>query len=145
MLQKEFAERMGAQPGGRDYGVLSISCQLFSDITLGPIVPGNSFHPPTKVQSRVLEMKFLSEPRVPIADIDWLKKVVKGAFLQRRKKIHNSLKASCIRSGTQIMEALEKASIDPNRRAETLSMSEFALLAESLKHVASDIPNEPLT
>lgn len=133
MLQKEFADRMGAGPGGKDYGVLSISCQLFCDIRLGRVVPGNSFHPPTKVQSRVLEMKFLPEPRFPIPDLDWFKRVVKGAFLQRRKKIHNSLKASCIRSGEQIMEALQRAGIDSNRRAETLSIEEFVKLSETLR------------
>lgn len=133
MLQKEFAERMGASPGGRDYGVLSISSQLFCNIRLGPVISGASFHPPTKVQSRVLELQFLQEPRFPIKDIRWFKQVVKGAFLQRRKKIHNSLKASGIRPGEKIMEALLHADIDSNRRAETLSIEEFVKLSELLQ------------
>lgn len=132
MLQKEFADRMGAGPGGRDYGVLSISCQLLCDVRLGPIVPGTAFHPPTKVASRVLELTFLEEPRVQFADMEWLKKTIRGAFHQRRKKIHNSLKASGIRTAEQIMRGLADAGIDPDRRAETLSIEEFVSLAAAL-------------
>lgn len=132
MLQKEFADRMGAAPGGRDYGVLSISVQLFCDIALGPLVTGDSFHPPTKVDSRVLQMTFLKEPRYQIADMLWFKRVVKAGFLQRRKKLVNSLKASGFFSGEQVAKALEQSGIDGSRRAETLSILEFVRLSEAL-------------
>ncbi len=61
MLQREFAERMAASPGGRTYGVLSVGCQMQADIILGPIISGDSFHPPTSVESRLVEMRMASQ------------------------------------------------------------------------------------
>ena len=133
LLQKEFAERMAASPGGRDYGVLSISAQLWADITLGPVVPGTSFHPTAKVDSQVVQLAFLREPRIKISDIDHFKRTVKAAFFKRRKKVVNSIKTSSFFESDKIDSALSVAGIDPERRAETLSIQEFAKLAEHLK------------
>lgn len=133
MLQREFAERVAAGPGGRDYGSISINTQLMADMRLGPIIPGTAFHPIANVESRLIELTFLKSPRVAVADPVWFKKVVKASFLQRRRKLLNSLKSSCLVSGEATLEALRAASIDPGRRAETLSIAEFALLADEMK------------
>jgi len=130
MLQKEFAERMGASPGGRDFGVLSISCQLWTDVHFGPVISGKSFHPPAKVDSQLVELVFLKESRFPVSDMVTFKKVVAAAFFKRRKKIVNSLVASRAYDRELIHEALGKAGIDPGRRAESLSIEEFFTLAE---------------
>lgn len=133
MLQREFAERVASSPGGREYGSISINAQLMADMRLGPIIPGTAFHPIANVESRLIELTFLKKPRVDIADLEWFKKVVKASFLQRRRKLYNSLTASCIVPGEDVLSALAAASIDPGRRAETLSIAEFATLAEELK------------
>ncbi len=132
LLQREFAERLASPPGGREYGRLSIATQLWADLELGPIIPGTSFHPPTAVQSRVVTLRFLKAPRVEIKDRVWFDKVVKAAFAKRRKKLPNSLFSSGYLARERIDAALTKCSIDPNRRAETLSIAEFVALADAL-------------
>lgn len=136
LLQKEFADRLGASPGGKDYGVLSVNVQQWADIDLFDEVSGNSFHPPTKVTSRMLTLTLRSIPRVSQLEEAWFKKVVKASFLQRRKKIANSLKAASIFQRKDSMELIQKAflacEIDPNRRAETLSIEEFGVLSLEL-------------
>jgi 16S rRNA (adenine1518-N6/adenine1519-N6)-dimethyltransferase len=133
MLQKEFAERVAAPPGGKSYGVLSVSCQLSCDVRLGPVVPGNAFHPPTAVDSQVLELTFPHVPRYHVDDLYWVKRVVSAAFVMRRKMLKNSLRASKIAQGDHIDRAFERCGIDPMRRAETLSIPEFIALAGALK------------
>lgn len=132
MLQKEFAERLAAPPGGKDYGAISVGCQLRADIRSGPIVPGNSFHPPASVESMVIELRFLGGLRHGVADPEAFRRVVKAAFMKRRKKILNSMKSSGYYSGEAIAAALEAAGIDPGRRAETLSLEEFVKLYSRL-------------
>jgi len=131
LLQKEFAERLAADPGGRTYGLLSVSCRLWADAKLGPIIPGDAFHPPAKVQSQVVELTFLKSPRLAIPDILWFKRFVAACFLKRRKKLINSLTASGLFTKENIATTLAACGVDQNRRAETLSLEEFAKLAEA--------------
>lgn len=131
LLQKEFAERLAADPGGRTYGLLSVSCRLWADAKLGPIIPGDAFHPPAKVQSQVVELTFLKAPRLPIPDVLWFKRFVAACFLKRRKKLINSLTASGLFTKEKIGATLAACGVDQNRRAETLSLEEFAKLAEA--------------
>jgi len=132
MLQREFAERVAAGPGGKSYGVLSISCQLSCDVRLGPVVPGYSFHPPTAVDSQVLQLTFPKSPKYQIDDLFWVKRVVSASFVMRRKMLKNTLRTSQIVPGDKVDVALEIAGIEPTRRAETLSIPEFLKLAEAL-------------
>lgn len=132
MVQREFAERIAARPGGRDYGSLSVAVQIFADVELGPIVPGDSFHPPTAVQSRVMKLTFLNEPRVDVGDPTYFEVVVRGAFSQRRKKVLNSL-LSCGRWTKEgLLSALAGAGISPDVRAEQINIAGFAALAREL-------------
>ena len=141
LLQKEFAERMAAPPGGKDYGVLSISVQTNFSTSLGREVSGNCFHPPTKVTSKIIVLEPLVKPLVPVEKQAWFKKTVKACFLQRRKKLPNSIKAASLIPVADpldlIRDACQKVDIDPNRRAETLSIEEFAKLADSLSQIAT--------
>lgn len=132
MLQREFAERLGAAPGTRDYGVLSISCQLFANVEIGPILSGDSFHPPTKVESALVELKLLKEPRINVGDEIHFREVLNAAFFRRRKKLINSLEASQRYQGEGLEERLRAGGMDPNRRPETLSIREFVQLATIL-------------
>lgn len=133
MVQREFAERVAAQPGGREYGSLSVAVQVHADVELGPIVSGDCFHPPTAVESRVMKISFLEAPRVDIGDPDYFEKVVRGAFAQRRKKVANSL-LSCGRwNKEQIVSSLHSAGVSPDTRAEQITIAQFAELARALQ------------
>ncbi|NMC62559.1 MAG: ribosomal RNA small subunit methyltransferase A [SAR324 cluster bacterium] len=133
LLQKEFVDRMAAAPGCKIYGSLSIACQIWADIFPGPIIDGASFHPPTKVSSRIVELRFLKETRYEISDLRWFRTVLKAAFSTRRKKLLNSL-GSLIKCDKDTLKCLIKNSgIDPNCRAETLSVEEFVNLSNALK------------
>ncbi len=133
MLQREFAERMAAEPGCREYGTLSVYCSLWSAMTLGPVIPGTAFHPPASVASRLIELKFLKKARVAIDDGDWFRRVVKACFHSRRRTLQNSLIASGIVPREAVAAVLTAAGIDPMRRAETLALEEFAALADRLQ------------
>lgn len=132
LLQREFAERVAAAPGSRSYGVLSVMAQLWSTVTLGPRIPGTSFQPTTQVESQVIQLHFLPHPRVAVRDPFWFRRVVQGAFHARRKKLRNSLKAASLVPPGVIDDALERSGIDGDRRAETLTIEEFARLAEAI-------------
>lgn len=141
LLQREFVDRIAAAPGGRDYGTISVMVQLVADVQRGLIVSGSSFHPPTEVESRVVSLQFLATPRYEVADRSWLRRVVKAAFHQRRKKISNSLRSLGNMEPQSILEALSECQIDPSRRAETLSVEEYVRLAASLQ---ARVPGGPL-
>jgi len=93
MLQREVAERVAAPPGGKAYGSLSIFVQLYCDVRVALRVPPGAFRPPPKVESAVLHLRVLREPRVPLADARHFERVVRAAFAQRRKMLANTLAA----------------------------------------------------
>ena len=131
MLQREFAERVAAEPGGKEYGSLSVAVQLWADAVLGPIIPGDAFHPPTKVESRMLAMHLRTEPRVEVPDQALFERVVRAAFSKRRRTIENSIESSGSFTAEQVARALAAAGVSPDRRGETLSMEEFSALARA--------------
>jgi len=133
MVQKEFAERIGASPCTRAYGSITVSAQLFADIELGLIVPGDAFHPPTEVQSRVMKLTFRETPRAEVPDYEFFQIVVRAAFSQRRKKLPNSLMSQGRWTKERVLEALAKAGISPDVRAETLSVETFAALTDAFR------------
>jgi 16S rRNA (adenine1518-N6/adenine1519-N6)-dimethyltransferase len=132
MTQKEFAQRIAAPPGSRTYGSISVAVQLFADVELGMIVSGDSFHPPTEVESQVLKLTFRKEPRYPVTDYVHFQSVVRASFSQRRKKIINSLVASGRWGKEQLVAALNSAGISPDTRAEQVSVEQFAALDRAL-------------
>ena len=133
MVQKEFAERIGASTCTRAYGSITVSAQLFADVELGLIVPGDAFHPPTEVQSRVMKLTFRETPRADVSDYEFFQVVVRAAFSQRRKKLPNSLMSQGRWTKERVLEALAKAGISPDVRAETLSVEAFAALTDAFK------------
>lgn len=123
MLQKEVAERMTANPGGKTYGRLSVAVALAAETTLLFQVPPGAFYPPPKVQSAVIRLR----PRgnaLPWAELD---RVLKAAFSARRKTLRNALGALFD------ADALAALEIDPGLRAENLTPEEFLRLAEALQ------------
>ena len=131
MFQKEVGERLEATSGSRDYGVLSVLMQTWFQIERVTTVPPRAFSPPPKVDSMVLCFEPLSETPVPLLDVELYRRLVRGAFAQRRKTLRNSLLGSGW-SALPLDEALKRAAIDPKRRGETLSLTEFAQLANQL-------------
>ncbi|PLX80911.1 MAG: ribosomal RNA small subunit methyltransferase A [Desulfuromonas sp.] len=137
MFQREVAERLAASPGGKNYGILSVLCQVWFDIRKVVRVAPGAFFPPPKVESMVLCFDRLPSPRVEIADEPFFLKVVKAAFAQRRKTLRNTLTGAGF-SREQVGQGLEMASIDPQRRGETLTLEEFARLTDALNSLSVD-------
>ena len=130
MVQKEVAERMAAQPGGKEYGALSVAIQYYTEPKIAFIVPPTSFIPAPAVDSAVIVCKRREKPPVEVCDEGLFFRVVKGAFSLRRKMLSNSLKNMGIKS-EQVAKWLELAGVDGKRRAETLSLEDFAKLTNS--------------
>lgn len=132
MLQREVAERVAAAPGSRVYGSLSVLTQLYCDVELALRVPAGAFRPPPKVESAVIRLGVLRAPRVAVADERRFHVVVRAAFAQRRKTLANALAAGLGRPVDAVRAAVESAGIEPSRRAETLTIFEFADLTGRL-------------
>jgi 16S rRNA (adenine1518-N6/adenine1519-N6)-dimethyltransferase len=127
-VQKEVAERIVAQPGKKDYGVLSIMVGLSAEARMRFIIPKEEFRPVPKVDSAVIHLVLRKEPPVLLTDEKMFSRVVRTAFTQRRKTLSNSLKPLAL----NMKEILAGAGIDPSRRPETLSMEEFARISNAL-------------
>lgn len=130
MVQKEVAERMAAKPGGKDYGALSVAIKYYTEPEIAFIVPPSSFIPAPSVDSAVIVCKRREKPPVEVCDEALFFRVVKAAFSLRRKMLNNSLKNMGIK-GEQVAKWLELAGVDGKRRAETLSLEEFAALTNT--------------
>ncbi|MBI3994540.1 MAG: ribosomal RNA small subunit methyltransferase A [Nitrospirae bacterium] len=134
MLQLEVARRITASPGTKDYGPLSIGAQFHADPRLEFIVPRGCFKPPPRVDSAVIRLRMRTTPKVAVKDETFFFRVVRAGFGHRRKSLRNALKDGGFPADA-VEEALDAASItagNPQRRAETLSIEAFALLADTL-------------
>ncbi|MBI3353621.1 MAG: 16S rRNA (adenine(1518)-N(6)/adenine(1519)-N(6))-dimethyltransferase RsmA [Nitrospirae bacterium] len=133
MMQREVAERIVAGPGGKDYGVLSIAVQFYAEPKIDFIVPPTVFNPRPKVSSAVVSFNILKKVRVKTRDEEFFFKVVRAGFAQRRKTLRNTMKAANLGISADVLEeAFKKCEIEPTRRGETLSISEFAKLADQI-------------
>ena len=124
MMQKEVAQRLVAEPSSKEYGILSVQTQLMSSPELLFDVSPNSFSPPPKVMSSVIQLTF-NRPSLPCSD-KTLKSVVRTAFNQRRKKLSNSLKPVL---GDKIPDGFNY-----DQRAEDWSPDIYAELSALLEH-----------
>ena len=132
LVQKEVAERMSAKPSTKDYGAITVLCQYYTEPSIVANVPASLFVPPPKVDSAVLKLKVLDKPSVEIKDEGVFFRVVKAAFSQRRKTLLNCLSANFPIPKDEISTLLESIGIAPSRRGETLSLEEFANIADTL-------------
>jgi len=124
MFQKEVAERIVAKPGSKAYGRLAILAQWRCDARIVLTLPPSAFTPPPKIDSAVVHLQALPEPRFP-ADAKILERVVAAAFNQRRKMLRSSLRGL----DQQIEARLERLGITPTARAEEIGLEQFCLLA----------------
>lgn len=134
MVQKEVAERMVAPPGGKDYGALSVAVQYYTEPEFALNVPPRCFMPAPAVDSAVMDCVVRTAPPVEVKDENQFFRVVKAAFGQRRKTLSNALTGVGI-SKDEVKIVLEKAGVDGNRRGETLSLTEFAALADAVSEL----------
>lgn len=125
MLQKEVVQRLAAEPGNKDYGRLSIMAQYYCRVTPLFDVPPGCFFPPPKVMSAIVRLQ-PQEPELASRNPQTLSQLVNIAFQQRRKTLRNTLKT--IATEKQILSA----GINPDARAETLSVTDFVRLANQL-------------
>ena len=133
MFQKELARRITAKPGNKDYGRLTVMLGYCAEIKPVATVAASLFYPVPKVDSEVVEINFKISPEYPEHDETMLFQVIKAAFGNRRKTLKNALSASGLHIEPQIArQALIAAEIDPTRRAETLTASEFVTLQRCL-------------
>lgn len=132
-LQHELAERLTASPGNKQYGALTVLIQFHAHLSPLLEIPKEAFHPKPKVSSTVVQFDFSKPyPRRPDHE-EFFRKVVRAAFAHRRKTLFNSLRGTFPSWETQtILKALHQCAIDPQRRAETLSIDDFFNLAAAL-------------
>ena len=123
LVQKEVAERVAAKPGG-DMSLLSVVAQYYADVKLGAIVPAAKFTPPPKVDSQVLTLLPLDSP-FKVADEKQLFRIVKAGFSQRRKKLRTAIAGGLNISVTESEKLLKSANIDPNLRAQDLTVEQW--------------------
>ena len=133
MLQKEVADRITSGPG-KDYGYLSVMVQYHCIASKLFEVPAAAFTPSPKVQSAIIKLTVRQRPAVQVKDKAKFFALVSASFAQRRKTILNNLKAASriLEFSRPLESALEAASVAPQRRAETLSLEEFAALSREL-------------
>lgn len=133
MMQKEVAERIVAEPGGKTYGALSIACQFFCETNYVTTVPRTVFQPQPKVDSAVLRLDKRTELPWEIGAGGWklFFEVVRAGFNRRRKTLLNALTALGM-DKTELRSILDEAGVEPSRRAETLSIQEFANVANAI-------------
>lgn len=132
MVQREVAARLTAAPGSDDYSSLSVFVQYHTEPELTARVSRGAFLPPPDVDSAIVRLRIRREPPVPVQDEALLFDVVRAAFQQRRKTLLNALTTLPNVPKEAVGAALERAGIDPTRRGETLSLPEFARLADAL-------------
>ncbi len=140
VIQEEVAQRLAASPGTKAYGRLSILVQYGWEVALRLGVPRGAFFPPPGVESRCVELSRRSRPAVKVADEPFFFEVVKAAFSQRRKTLANAL--ANLPEGrrlprVELQALLASAGLSGSVRGETLSLEQFAALANALARRAS--------
>ena len=143
MFQAEMARRITAQPGSKTYGRLAVMLQYCADAAVVADISAQMFYPKPRVDSRMLSFTFHHAPLYPARDEALLFQVIKAAFGKRRKTLRNALSGAQFQKNAaevkslrpdaaMAQQLLEQAGIDPQRRAETLSVHEFVKLSDCL-------------
>jgi 16S rRNA (adenine1518-N6/adenine1519-N6)-dimethyltransferase len=136
MVQREVADRIAAEPGGRDYGMLSATAQLYARVDKLFTLPPGAFSPPPKVHSTLLRLTI--DPRQEKLGIagDGFIDFLRLSFGQKRKTLWNNLKTGY--EGAQLKRALAEAKVKPTARAETLSLESSAAIFRALRKAQTE-------
>ena len=133
MMQKEVGDRIAAEPGTRASGAITYPVHYHAEVTEVADVPRECFYPVPGVDSVVLRLDLRDEPAVKVKSEEMLMRCVKAGFSMRRKTLLNALFSLGDHDKQSLSEALDAAGIDPGRRAESLTLEEFARLSDSLQ------------
>lgn len=136
MVQKEVAERLTEIPGGKNCGAITYSIHYYTEPKLVIEVPNHSFIPSPKVNSSVIQLKLLSEPRVTPCNEDLFFKIIKTAFLQKRKTLLNTLLIGKFGTREFLEEMLDALNLDLKVRGEKLSLEDFRKIADYIEEKA---------
>lgn len=131
MVQREVADRIAAKPGSRDYGLLTVTSQFYTDVENVFTLPPGAFSPPPAVHSSVLRMKVAPKATQLAVDPQKFISFLKLSFGQKRKTLFNNLKQSY--DETRIRAALSDADLRPDVRAEAVSLKQFATVFQALR------------
>lgn len=129
-MQAEVARRVTASPGTKDYGILTVIVNYFSSPKITKKISRGSFFPAPNVDSAVVRFDVYDKPKVAVKDRELFFKIVKTSFGQRRKTMRNNI--GRLSGAKEAEEVLKECGIDPSRRAETLTIEEFARLTSVL-------------
>ena len=127
-VQREVAGRICAQPG--EMNLLALSVQVYGKPLVAAYIPAGSFYPLPKVDSAVIRVDIYPTPVIPYTHLDLFFRLAKAGFSQKRKTLRNALAGGLAWKTEQVEQLLQAASIDPRRRAETLSLEEWQRLVE---------------
>jgi len=137
MFQKELGTRILAPPGGREYSRLSAVSQYAAKISFVADIGPSSFFPSPDVYSTILQFKFIQSEDLDESQEKLLFDVIKSAFSKRRKTLKNSMAGGELEYKKEfVLQALALATIDPQRRAETLSVEEFKALSRAIRAIS---------
>ncbi len=125
-VQKEVAERIAAAPG--KLSLLALSVRVYGSTDIAMIIPASAFYPEPNVDSAVVRIELYDEPLIPAEEIEDFFALAKAGFGQKRKTLRNALSSNLHISGAEAEAKLRAAGIDPSRRAETLTISEWKAL-----------------
>lgn len=131
MIQKEVAERINAEPDCKEYGALSLMVQYYCNTSIVRNVSASCFMPRPKVDSIVIRLDRLDEPKVKVKSEKLFFDIIRNSFNMRRKTLWNSTKSLGLPK-EELEAAYERAGIDPKRRGETLSIEEFGKLSDEI-------------
>jgi 16S rRNA (adenine1518-N6/adenine1519-N6)-dimethyltransferase len=124
------AQRICATPG--EMSLLALSVQVYGKPQIKATIPAGAFYPPPKVDSAVIRIDIFTEPRIPPGNLDLFFRLAKAGFSQRRKNLRNAHSGGMAWTKEEAVRFLQASEIDPARRAETLSLGEWASLTESV-------------
>jgi 16S rRNA (adenine1518-N6/adenine1519-N6)-dimethyltransferase len=129
LVQKEVAERLAA--GAGDYSLLALSAQIYAEVTLGEVVTADKFTPAPKVDSQVVVLSRRPRPLIDAGSEKKFFRVVKAGFSARRKKLRSSLAGGLALDKPVAENLLRGAGIDPNKRAQDLTIDDWIKLTET--------------
>ena len=135
MVQKEVAERLTETPGGKNTGSITYSINYYTNAKTILEVPKTSFIPSPKVDSSVIKLDVLDNPKIKVLNEEIFFKIVKCAFMQKRKTLINSLSNSGISNKEILENILTELNIDTRIRAEQLTLEQFGMLSDKLSKI----------
>jgi len=136
-IQHEVAQRIVAEPGGKDYSQITLLTNYFSHPEIIEVVPASHFFPKPKVNSAVVKFTPLKSPAVKTVSPRLMRQIIKAAFAQRRKMLRNNLNFLGL-SQDQLAQLFDEVNLDPQIRAERMSLQQFAMFTDKVHQLRAD-------